>query len=83
MAPDADPRGGAEEPQEGVAEGVDEHREAVDGLCTAHERVAAVLAFQGYLYSSIMSRQACDVFLKSYFWHNILNLQSSNEILYL
>lgn len=43
MAPDADPRSGAEEPQEGVAEGVDEHREAVDGLCTAHERVAAVL----------------------------------------
>lgn len=43
MAPDADPCGGAEEPQEGVAEGVDEHRETVDGLCTTHERVVAVL----------------------------------------
>lgn len=43
MAPDADPCCGIEEPQEGVAEGVDEHREAVDGLCAAHERVEAVL----------------------------------------
>lgn len=43
MAPDADPCCGIEEPQEGVAEGVDEHREAVDGLRATHERVVVVL----------------------------------------
>lgn len=39
------------------------------------------LAFQGYFYSSIIQWNACDVFLKSYFWDYVLSFQSSNEIL--
>lgn len=46
VAPDADACSGVEEPQEGVAEDVHEHGEAVDGLCATHERVSVALKAQ-------------------------------------
>lgn len=43
IAPNTDRRGGVEEPEEGVAEDVHEHGEAVDGFDAAQDRVAVAL----------------------------------------